>query len=236
MSAELVPISGADISSMGDRVAALQELGQMAEDASTCGEAQEVMVKGRALAEVLAGMKAPFEESWLAGKASVLAARKLALLLCELDSNNACLPGGGRNKSEFGLVCDELGIGTTLRSDLKRLSRAEDSDFQRYIQKIDKIPTLYGALRYCAVSRHKGHDHRKRDYRSTKRARAGVVPPKNPSVDEAYSLIVRALGHLSGYGSSRRGAQKMKTAIAASMDHLYAAEDLIKPYRGGYGD
>jgi hypothetical protein len=75
------------------------------------------------------------------------------------------------------------------------------------------------------------------DWRSKRRRRANVRTPANPSLDEGYSLLVRALGHFSGV-IAELGAPGMsgskRRAISLAIDHCYAAEDLLKPLRGGY--
>lgn len=234
MSAELVPING-DLDSRASRIVALEELARTADSAASPEEADEIMRKARALADALAAMKAPLEEACLAGKASVLAARRLGLLLAGLSN----VARGG--KSDRTLACEALGITPWQRADLVRLSRVSDPDFQRYIQRKDKIPTLTGVFSACAPDYRPKHSRPRRgrsahDFKTRRRKRAGVKSPANPSLDEGYSLIVRALGHLSAVAFvSGSGSNKRRTAISAAIDHLYAAEDLLKPYRGGYG-
>lgn len=94
MSAELVPIDGS-IAEADDRQRSLAELNSAAENASTPQDAHEIMVKGKTLASLLAQVKAPFEDARLAGKASVIAAKRLSRMLAELPSDHRPHRGRG---------------------------------------------------------------------------------------------------------------------------------------------
>lgn len=235
MSSQELTVVGNDLVVENDRKRALAELNAAAEQVATPQEAREIMVKSKAIRDVLEQVKAPWEQSWLAGKASVVSSRRLARMLSDLSST-APSTGNGAVKSERWVVGEELGISPSLMAALMRLSRVEDAEFQRYIQSKDKIPSLYGALRACAPGfRLSGSRSRSR----SRRVRVGVKSPANPSLDEAYSLIVRSLGHLSELSdvhNGPKGGPKMLRAVGIAIDHLYAAEDLLKPYRAGYVD
>jgi hypothetical protein len=224
-----IALTDASLIAQTERHAALVNLNEAAEVVDDSVRAQEIMVKGRLLALYLKEAKAPFEEARLAGKASVVAGRRLGRMLSEL-SNQRRWTGQRFEKSDRGQVLEELGISKRSATDIVRLSHLDDADFQRYIQLLDRVPSVNGALIVCGMGRSKGP--RTDNYRVRRRRAAGVKQPPNPSLDEAYSLIVRALGHLDG---KRRGrSPRQTTAIGLAIDHLYDAEDALRPHLGNY--
>lgn len=234
MTQQLVPVQN-DIAKLDDRRKALIQLNTDAENSTSAEEAREIMIKGRAAADLLAQVKAPFDECRLAGKASVVAARKLGKMLGNLDGNAQYVAKErGSKKSERWMVATNLGMGQETVVKVLRLARAEDPEFQRYIQDESIIPSLHGALlRLKCIPEPKSV--RSSSWDRTRRKKVGVKTPGNPSLDEGYSLIVRAIGHLSGSNTVGKSAGSKKRAdVARAVDLLYAAEDLLKPYRGGY--
>lgn len=221
---ELVPYEAQEIATNG-QLDALVELAETTQDPQ---EAHEIMVKGRLATELLRAAKRPFEEAHKAGKASTLAARKLGLIIANADSYRPKIPGfrSGFAPSERGLLLKELGVDHATASRLRKLSAIPDPAFQRYIQSRDKIPSIQGAL----VANRLETPPPARQVRR-RRARQ-VKPPTNPNLDEGYSLLLKALGHLDAM--ARGGNTKKITAISSAIDHIYAAEELLKPYRGGY--
>lgn len=231
MSAELVA-ANVDLAGKDMRTQALAALNEAADQASSPDEALEVEMKARAIKAVLEQAQAPFEETRLAGRASVVAARRLARMLSGLSSKPVVSgPGGGATPSPRGLVIRELGISDSHAESLGRLARADDAVLQRYIQNESIIPSITGALRACSVHVPSRIRPGGNDWRSKRRRVVGIKTPPDPSLDEAYALIVQALGHLNGVmpGPTRKARDR-----AAAIDHLYAAEDLLRPYRGGY--
>lgn len=197
------------------------------------------MVKGRALSELLRIAEAPLEEARLAGKASVLAGRRLGLMLRDLDAKPRQQRGSGTGrqgptKSERSEVVRELGLSVTTAGTLTKLAMPRnDPLFQQYIQLRDKIPSIHGAAIYCSLKPGSKAGKNANGWEAArKRKRAGVKMASDPSLDEAYSLIVKALGHLDPLVRSGHG--KRSRAISTAMDALYEAEDALKPFRGGY--
>lgn len=209
------------------RRAALERLNAEAETADAY-RAKQIMLQGRLVAQAIKEAKEPFEDAWLAGKASVVAARRLGIVLSKLPSSPQWT--GGREGSKSSVrheVANELGLSLATRYQLARLARIPDPDFQRYIQDRSRIPSLTGLLRrHAPTFRGSGRG----GSAFTRRRRAGVVSPKNPSLDKAYSLIVLSLGHLGNI----HGGRARNQAISLAMRHLYEAEELLKPYRAGY--
>lgn len=236
MSTDLVPFDHG-LPDGSDRQRALAELNRAAETTDDLSEARQIMMQGRAIADLLSRARAPFEEARLAGKASTVAARRLGRMIGELPGDPRYVNGNkGPRKSERREVVEDLGLSySSTARDLVRLSRIADPDFQRYIQGADKIPSVNGAIRACNPEpRHFRREHRDQWTAASRRRRVGVKTPINPSLDEAYSLIVNALGHLSTKAPTLQGGNKKLRAIADATEHLYAAEDILKPYRGGY--
>lgn len=234
-SVELVTV-GSKLSEGDARQQALAELNNAAENASTPQEAAEVMAKGKAVAAILEQMRAPFEETRLAGKASVVAARRLGRMLAGL-SPNATLIGGTKPptwlRSERRTAIEACGMSRNLAPYLLRLASIDDASFQRYIQRTDVIPSLHGALDSVGVNRRRDLDDEfRRRNRTRLRTKVGVKRPSVPSLDEAHSLILKALGHLDepAHGKSNSARADIREATR----HLYAAEDLLKKYVGGY--
>lgn len=225
MSTELVPYEAGDIATNGQ----LDALMEVAETTQDPHEAHELMVKGRIATELLQAAKQPFENAQKAGKVSTLAARKLGLILETVSNKPKFVPGRGSEPSERGLLQSELGLSVGAAKALRHLARIPDPDFQRYIQSTSGIPSPHGAVR----------SYRARPtttspgWQTRRRRSAGVKTPKNPNFDEGYNLIVLSLGHLTTT-AGRGGNHKKKAAIGAAIGHLYAAEELLKPYRGGY--
>ena len=224
-STELVP-TGANV--VGRR-AELARLSAAVDAAATVEETQNVKIYAETLRDALVRMKAPFDECWSAGKDSVCAARKLGRMLEDLPAHGPGSRAPGQISPRYQAM-SEVGISRGLGSDLRRLARCPDPDFQRYIQSRDRVPSIGGALRACGKVSSPGG----LAWNSDRRRRAGVRKTPNPSLDEAYSLIVRSLGHLSGVAGG--GNSRRSVAIATAIDHLYSAEDLLKPYRAGYDD
>jgi hypothetical protein len=245
VSNELAPLSE-DLAERDGRWAALEELNAAAENARDPAEAREIMAKAKALASMLKTMGASLEEAYLASKASLLAAYRLAKMLAALSNETKPKPRAdtgvfgstkgsfaGCYPSERGRVIRELGLGHSTVENLLRLARVPDPVFQRYIQKKDHILTINGALRACLdiPPSRESHKYEQVDWRRKRRVRAGVKTPAAPSLDEAYSLLVGAIGHLGGLSG---GSNKSVAARSLAMDLLYKAEDLLRPYRGGY--
>lgn len=216
------------------RERALAELNAAAEIASTPHEAREIMVKGRTLSEFLKQAKAPLEQARLAGRASVVAARRLGVLLSDLSPKIHKLPGrrAGFSPSERGLVLRDLGLTVSMARDYLRLATVNDPDFQRYIQQPGIVPSVNGALTACGTRPRHTSGRCQATWRAKRMRRVGVKTPKNPSLDEAYSLIVKALGHLSVEATN----PKRRRDVGRAIDCLYAAEDFLQKYRGGYVD
>ncbi len=238
-SKEIAVIGDAELSENGSRRAALERLNEDAESASSPAEAREVMLKGAALKTLLQQARAPLEEARLAGKASTVAARRLGALLGEIDGESKRMTKKGAQgfvtsvPSDRSRAMDDVGIKKTLGRSLVRLAGVADPEFQRYIQRTDLIPSVYGALSYANI-RPIISGTATNNPKARRRRRVGVKVPKNPSVDEAYSLIVRALGHLSGVDKGGPGTAHIGVAARSAMDNLYVAEDILKPFRGGY--
>ena len=221
----------------GQRQASLERLATEAATADA-NRAHEIMMQGRAIARLLREAKEPFEDAWLAGKASVVAARRLARLITAVSNKPQYLTScRGSIKSPRTELVEELGISVSTRRSLERLDRMPDPDFQRYIQATEQIPSLNGACMAFRSGPALSNDPKYRQRRTPKhwraqiKARAGAKTPNSPSLDEAYSLIVKSLGHLAG---CTNGGREKTSAVREAMDHLYAAEDLLKPYRAGY--
>lgn len=236
-STDLVPVNGPLPDGRDGRRAALEQLVAAADMAATPEEANEIRQRAKIIEEALTRMQAPFEDAQKAGKASVLAARRLGTMLAELPNKPVPAPApggriGGAEPSQRHLLRAQLGISYTLGRSLIRLTLVADPDFQRYIQQPATIPSLNGALTACGLGRIRPSNGGK-NWSGNRRRMMGARTPKHPSLDEAYSLIVRAYGHLGGL---RGGSQKRQTAVSAAMDHLFQAEELLKPYRGGYVD
>lgn len=215
-----------------ERRVALERLQAEAETAELA-RAHEIMAQTNALKTVFEQMRMPLEDARLAGKASVLAARRLGSLLEALSPK--ARRGG---PSDRGLAIRDLGIRSATAASVRRLSRVPDPDFQRYIQRADLIPTVTGALVDAGDSRAVAHDQRGRKgtgsyWTEKKRRRIGVKSPSNPSLDEAYSLLIKLLGHLCEV-SGKPGNTKRRAALLAAVDLGYQMEDLLKPYRAGY--
>jgi len=151
-------------------------------------------------------------------------------MLGEIDNDSKRIGGAGSLPGDRTMLCRELGITDDTMRRLVRIGRVVDPDFQRYIQREDVVPSLGGALVACHVERPR--EGRNAGPRAHRRRRAGVKTPANPSFDEAHSLIVRALGHLGGVRTER--GTKYKLAVSQSMDLLYQAEDILRPFKGGY--
>ncbi len=235
-SKEIAVIGDAELSENGSRRAALERLNEAAESASSPAEARAVMLKGAAVKTILEQARAPLDEARLAGKASVVAARRLGSMLGELDGRPVVLPqkGQGFVGSSISARCsamEDVGIKRTLGYALIRLAKVADPEFQRYIQRKDGIPSVFGALAHTNI--HANGSGASSNFQERKRKRVGVKAPNNPSADEAYSLVVRALGHLSGL-NQRGGSGPLLSAVRSAMESLYAAEDTLKPLRGGY--
>ncbi len=229
MSTNLVKVDR-EVAVRGDRARALEALNDAAKNASTPEEARETMLKAKMFASLLEDIRAPFDEARSAGKASVVAGRRLGRLLLGISSDHRVSVTG---RSERRQVQDSIGLGVNSAQSLMRLARADDGEFQRYIQSTDRIPSINGALIACHVEA----PHASTSpgaWTKARKKRAGVRTPLVPSLEEGYSLIVRALGHLTDE-SVRTGANvKKRRDLAGAIDHLYAAEDLLKQYRGGY--
>lgn len=231
-STDLVPTNGLP-DGRDEQRAFLEQLEAAALSAATPAGANEIRQKAKAVQDALVAMRAPFEDAQRAGKASVLAARRLGIMLAEVPAEpqpRVGVGGSGCAPSERRLFSAELGISATLCQSLVRLARVADPDFQRYIQRPGTIPTLNGALVNCGLRLRARTGY---DWQGLRRKMVGAKTPKHPSLDEAYSHIVLAYGHLSG---RRGGSPKRQTAISTAMDHLFQAEELLKPYRGGYVD
>lgn len=233
-----IATSSGDVAMRERRRASLDRLAEAAQDAPTASEAHRVMEQGRLVAEALSRARQPFEDCWLAGKASVLAARKLGMFLNEISGERTRAPGrhGGFLPSDRAMLRDELGLGQKTVRNLRRLADVPDPEFQRYIQLRDQIPSIHGALAACRIVRvyhaNSGYVGRSApDWRSSRRRKIGVSSPANPSLDEAGSLIVKALGHL---GAVRGGSREQQRARSRAMDMLYQAHDEIRPFLGGY--
>ena len=215
-----------------DRRAALELLSQEAELAQSAGEAKDVMEKSRIIAAALEQMRAPKEETRAAAKACVVAGRRLGRLLSEISGEARDFhPKHGAKPSLRTEVANELGLARITKSRLVRLAAVPDPDFQRYLQDAD-IPTMSGCLVHFSL--HSGRSrHPEGGVKSKRKKRAGVKTPANPSLDAAYSMIVKSLGHLDGIRLS--GGKPRNRAVASAMNALYEAEDLLRPYRAGYG-
>lgn len=230
MSTDLVPINSG-LAEGEERRRFLERLNRAAENTNDLAEARQIMVQGSALVDLLTQARAPFDEARMAGKASTLAARRLGKLLSQISSKAKYGNSEGANPSDRRIAAERIGIAKPLLRNLVLLARVKDADFQRYIQRSDTIPTLTGALGVFYPKRTESVSGR--HLRSKKRRlKAGVKPAAHPSLDESYSLIVRSLGHLCEINHS--GQSMRSRAIVRAMEHLYAAEDLLKPYRGGY--
>lgn len=235
MSQELAIVDN-NLTDNNDRQRQLAELNHAAENASTPSEAREIMLKARTISDLLTQMNAPFDQAREAGKASVVAAHRLGRLLEELPSRNTSRKGlkrGGTLPSDRRLAIQQIGINLNVAKNLVRLARTDGSAFQRYIQQEDIIPSLNGALRVCVPETARKTPTKGGQWHIRRRAKAGVKTPANPSLDEGHSLIVRALGHLAS-NVSKVGTPRRNHDISMAIDHLYAAEELLKPYRGGY--
>lgn len=232
---ELAITTSTNLAHPDARRTALAKLNQAAEQATDPGEARRIMLQAKAIAEILESAKAPFEEARLAGKASVIAGRKVGRFLEEADPKPMYVRGqGGRGsrKSERGLLLAELGIGHAVSQNLRRLARLEDGHFQRYIQLTDRIPSIHGCLVSTYPRNYRKYEGQG-DWRRVRRRSVGVKSPRNASLEEGHSLVIRALGHVSE--SIRKEAPgKVQQDISAAIDHLYAAEDLLRPHLGGY--
>lgn len=210
----------------------LATLNQAAEQTTDPLEARNIMLQAKAIAELLESAKAPFDEARLAGKASVISARKVGRFIEQANPKGRGLGrGGGTTRSERGLLLDQLGIATTQGANLRRLARVAEPDFQRYIQLTDRVPSVNGCLAstYPDITRRRSMG----SSRTIQRRRAGVKEPRNPSLDEAYGCVVRALGHASAMAVKASG-NEVRRDVSSAMEHLYAAEDLLRPHLGGY--
>lgn len=211
--------------------AELHDLVLAAESLTDPEEAHNLMMKARVIATALKEVGARNDQVFLAAKASLLAARKLGRMLDELSSvPYTHRPGPGRPVSQKTAVVRHLGIGELRARDLVRVARLLDADFQRYIQTTGRPPTVNGALTACGVKEPGAKGRRQSDWRRKRRNKAGVRTPANPSFDEGYSLVVRAIGHLS----SAKVGPAVQRDISRSIDQLYEVEDRLRPYRGGY--
>lgn len=212
-----------------DRRAALELLNQEAELAQSVGEAKDVMEKSRIIADALERMKAPKEETRAAARACVVAGRRLGRMLSEISGDaRDPHPTRGAKPSLRTEVSNELGLSRITKSRLVRLAEVPDPDFQRYLQDTD-IPSMTGCLVHFSL--HTTSRHTK--VASRRKKRAGVKNPANPSLDAAYSMIVKSLGHLDGI--RLLGGKPRNRAVASAMNALYDAEDLLRPYCAGYG-
>lgn len=229
MSNDLVPAG--DSPDELPRGKALDALIQAAEQADTVDQARQIMLEGHAIERLLTSMRAPLEETRKAGKASVLAARRLGKLLSAIPNETTSLGRRGRTKSERRLIADQLELGKHMVRHIIRLSTIDDAEFQRYIQDQSVVPSISGALFRCGIKSADPPREHGGSWNMKRRRRAGVKHVQNPSLDEAYSLIVRALGHLTDINS---GGQRKGPAIALAIDRLYKAEDALRPYKGGY--
>lgn len=238
-STDLVRSDGALVGAE-DRQRALAQLNEAAETANTPYAAREIMIKGRTLAQLLEQAKAPFDDARLAGKASTVAARRLGRMLGDLPGERRFRGFGQPLPSERSELVRELGLSLTSKRNLIQLTRISDPDFQRYIQRTDIVPSMTGALMTChgftsslsLGSKRRTTNRTSAGWRKQRRLRAGVTKPTHPSFDEGYSLLVRSIGHLSNAGA----ADKKKTATTAAIELLYQAEDLLRPFLGGYAD
>lgn len=233
-STELVPTSTEPTELDSDRRRRqLAELNLAIERAQTPEEAHRLMLYARTASELFARMKLSLDEKWAAGKAATVAARKLGRFLAELSNRQRGRGTGlGTFPSERTQVARRLGIDATTTRSLVRLAEVPDPDFQRYIQDRSRVPSLNGALTRCTHRALSGKPGGSSAWQTKRRRRVGVQEPANPSIDEGYSLIVRALGHLSA--ATQQGTIVKRRDLGKAIDYLYAAEDLVKPYRAGY--
>jgi hypothetical protein len=234
MTQELTIHNAGEVADRAEREALLQKLEDDALAAASPEEAHAAQQRALFIKDALVRARQPYEDAWRAGKASVLASRKLGALLTELSPESRGRPGqlGGSRLSERGAVRKELGLVYTVASNIIRLAAIPDPEFQRYIQSTGRIPSVPGALTNCrVVTRTRPAPGNSGGWHHARRKKLGVKSPANPSLDEAGSLIVKALGHL---GTNRPAGVKQATARSHAMDLLYQAHDLIRPYLGGY--
>lgn len=230
---ELAITTSTELAHPDARRTALAKLNREAEQVTSPDEARRIMLQAKLIAELLESAKAPLEEARLAGKASVVAGRKVGRFLEQANPVPLKVSGlQGSAPSDRGLLKVQLGLSDSQALKLRRLAQLEDPFFQSYIQLTDRIPSITGCLTLFYAKQYP-RNVGKTSWREVRRRRAGVKRPKNPSVEEAHSLVVRALGHLSST-FSQHGLGKAQRDISSAMDHLYAAEDLLKPHLGGY--
>ena len=211
----------------------LAELNLAAENAETPEEAHRVMLYARTASELFARMKLSLDEKWAAGKAATVAARKLGRFLAELSNRQqGRRPGLGTLPSERTRVARKLGIDPSTVRALVRLAEVPDPDFQRYIQDRSRVPSFNGALTRCTHRALSGKPGGGSAWQTKRRRRVGIKEPANPSFDEGYSQLVRSLGHLAA--TANQGSISRRADIRKAIDYIYAAEDLLKPYRAGY--
>lgn len=234
-STELVPVSqSVAIEDQNEqRTAALERLGAEVETAAA-ERAYEIMVEGRLIAQALVAARKSLKDARLAGKASVLGARKVGKLLLDQPNDPISLVREeirrpGRPPSMRTLLARELEISRTTVRKLCGVASVADPDFQRYIQREDIIPSVNGLLSVHSLIHKKTINS---SYQNARRRKVGVKTPSHPSLDEAHSLIVRALGHLGGLNGN---GTKVMIARGLAMENLYAAEEQLKPFTSGYG-
>lgn len=218
-----------------ERRAALERLEAETETASP-ERAAEIMLQTSVIRDALKKMGSCLEESRQAGKTSVLAARRLGILLLELSNETKTGFGWGSQMSPRGLLCKELGLQGSLRSNVLAIGRGSDPDFQRYIQRSDLVPSVNGAATACRGLR-PSQEPLKVKARTLRRRRRGlkVKAPLAPSVDKSYSAIIDAIRNLDALIGSGRPGQR-GVAIKVALAALYEAEDALKPFLGGYGE
>lgn len=236
-SSALIVVNENGVASSSERMSELERMQHLAQTTTSAEEAREIMMKGRILSELLQKAKEPYEQAWAAGKASVLAGRRLGNILEEASPKprKRLTAGSGPGKSERHELRTSLGIGVTAGSQLVALARIPDPDFQRFIQRKDKIPSVNGAFVHLGYLSHKrlAHDRRDKGAMAKRKKKLGLREVSNPSLDKAHTSILRALENLESL-RTRGGPGSRGHAVNAAMNSLYVAEDALRPFLGGY--